>query len=248
MTIVPGGGAHIGSVGGHFVVGGNATGDVHHRNGPPAPEDAGIGEERGRPERIVYAVSDPSDTARLGVMREIRAVERLLDRRGVPDIEFDVLHACTAQDLLANLTRKHTTIVSFSGHATREGLVMEDEAGHHRTLTYGELAETPGVPETAPALVMLNACYSVAAAKSLLSAVPAIVGMKWTVGDAAACAFAEGFYDEILAGNALHAAMNQGIAQLSLCGHKTEVQNPQLEVAPTVAPAHYRILRRPAQC
>ena len=58
----------------------------------------------------------------------------------------------------------------------------------------------------------------------------------------AACAFASGFYDAILAGRSLEVAMRRGIAQLQVSGFVDETENPQARYAQGLDPGEFRLL------
>ncbi len=123
-------------------------------------------------------------------------------------------------------------ILHFSGHAWREGLLLEDKLGQvHRAITSEVLKALKGLPSPLD-LVVLNGCESAADAHSVAQAlidgglVRAVVGHEHPVLDPEAVAFAARLYAELTGGYPLGDAVERAqkevtTHQLILLGDKT---------------------------
>ena len=104
-------------------------------------------------------------------------------------------------------------VLHFSGHAWKEGLVLEDELGRVHAAGTAEvidaLKDLPGKLD----LVVLNGCESAAAARSVAQALldgglaRAVVGHEKVVRDDEAVAFAARLYSELCNGFPLQRAL-----------------------------------------
>jgi len=167
--------------------------------------------------RILVLAANPLDTERLRLDAEVRAIDAALRQEGAPP-RYDLRQqwAVRSGDLVDALLRFRPTVVHFAGHGDADGrLVVEDGSGRAAPLppagVAALLAAVPGVQ-----VVVLNACWSDAQAAALLDHVACVVGMTQEVTDAAAIAFATGFYRGLAAGEAVAAAVALGRAQVTL--------------------------------
>ena len=64
--------------------------------------------------------------------------------------------------------------------------------------------------------MVLNACYSEPQAKAISRYIKYVIGMKQTIGDQAAIAFAVGFYQALGAGRRIEEAYELGCVQIRL--------------------------------
>ena len=106
-------------------------------------------------------------------------------------------------------------ILHFSGHAWREGLLLEDELGQMHPATTTEILKAlKGLPQPLD-LVVLNGCESAADAQSVAQALVdgglarAVVGHERPVLDAEAVAFAARLYAELTGGFTLGEAVKR---------------------------------------
>jgi predicted O-linked N-acetylglucosamine transferase (SPINDLY family) len=106
-------------------------------------------------------------------------------------------------------------ILHFSGHAWREGLLLEDDLGQVHPASTGEILDAlNGLPQPLD-LVVLNGCESAADARSVAQALldggraRAVVGHERPVLDSEAVAFAGRLYAELTGGFPLKDAVDQ---------------------------------------
>jgi tetratricopeptide (TPR) repeat protein len=106
-------------------------------------------------------------------------------------------------------------ILHFSGHAWREGLLLEDELGQAHPATTAEILKAlAGLPQPLD-LVVLNGCESAADAESVAQALVdgglarAVVGHERPVLDDEAVAFAANLYAELTGGFPLKDAVDR---------------------------------------
>ncbi len=84
--------------------------------------------------KILVLASNPEETARLRLDREIREIKRIL-RRSQRREEFSVESILAAQieDLQESILKEKPRIVHFCGHgAGSEGLILEAESGNYQ--------------------------------------------------------------------------------------------------------------------
>ena len=80
---------------------------------------------------ILFLAANPSDTARLEVEEEEKAIKAGLAQSTYRDnFRFERVGAVTLDEMLDEILNLKPQIVHFSGHGSGEdGLVMEDESG-----------------------------------------------------------------------------------------------------------------------
>ncbi len=190
---------------------------------------------------ILFLAANPFGTDRLALDEEARTIQQALERSGHRD-QFELVTRWAVQplDMLQELRKLKPTIVHFSGHGgpgtpqrgdsvqrdvvaaqddggwPTEGLIFQDADGRPQLVSTAALARVFGAAGGSVKLVVLNACYSDAQATSLIAHVDAVVGMAGAIGDAAARAFAVGFYGGLGEGESVLAAYEQAYAAIGL--------------------------------
>ncbi|QKG22989.1 FxSxx-COOH system tetratricopeptide repeat protein [Actinomadura verrucosospora] len=155
--------------------------------------------------------------------------------------------AATLNRLLDGLTRVVPHVVSFSGHGEEDGLVFDTGADHRNRgsrLAAEVLAEALGAVDAPPRLVVLNACKTHAQLQGLVRVVPIAVGMRGSIGDPAAIAFASRFYAALADGQSVRSAFRLAKVQLAGMG-LPDAELPVLEHAPDVDPAQVKLVMPP---
>ncbi|YAF96956.1 MAG: CHAT domain-containing protein [Nodularia sp. CChRGM 3473] len=147
--------------------------------------------------KILFLAANPSQTARLGLGREVREIEDALRRSKYRDnFILEQRWAVRPRDIRRALLDCQPDIVHFSGHgAGKHGLILEDETGKEQLVSGDALAGLFGLFSQPRACVILNACYSSFQAEAIAQNVDYVVGMDDSIADDAAIAFAVGFYD-----------------------------------------------------
>jgi len=186
----------------------------------PAPLQARL------PLRILGVVSSPSDLDRLNAGAEKQNLERALaapasqglaEVHWVPDATWAGL-----QDLLMD---GEWHVLHYIGHgsfdpARDEGvLALERPDGRADLVSAGRLVDLLRQARPMPRLVVLNSCAGAATGGDLFSGtaaalvrggVPAVAAMQYKITDAAAIAFARGFYAAIARGRGVDDAATSG--------------------------------------
>lgn len=174
-------------------------------------------------------------------VRQLREKVRAAEHRNA--IEFDVRWATRTDDLLQALHETRPQVVHFSGHGSREGLLLTDRDGvHPQPVSAPALA---GLFRAFPGevrLVVLNACYSRPQAEAIAEVVGCAIGTRGGIADDAAITFAAAFYRAVAFGGSVAAAYAQARAALAL-DHVRDAECPELFVRPGLDPAGLVLVR-----
>ena len=161
--------------------------------------------------KILFLAANPESTRRLNLEKEAREIQEALDISELAK-EFELIQKWEVRpkDFRRALLKHEPDIVHFSGHGEGNlGLVISDESGASKAVTgdalAGLFAEFPCVK-----CVLLNACYAKVQAQAIVRHVNYAIGMKDTIYDKAAIAFAIGFYDGLGYGRTIEEAFNLG--------------------------------------
>jgi hypothetical protein len=189
---------------------------------------------------ILFLASNPRGTTRLALDEEYAAIEREL--RMAPDRDFELRSswAVSADAMMRCFNELQPTIIHFSGHGSRgaghhvhddphrsaprrdvladagpgpgpgAGIYLQDEY-----VTGRALAQMIATAAPSARVVVLNACFSDAVARSLHRVVDCVVGMSGAVGDDAARAFSVGFYRALGNCRSVGNAVAQAVAMLA---------------------------------
>jgi hypothetical protein len=212
----------------------------------------------GRPAKkhvILFLAANPSDTDRIALDREARAIHVELKRSGYRDrFDFQTRWAAEPLDLLRELRELKPTVVHFSGHggartgatsgsssnrhvvaadassrAEPGGLYLQDAVGAAQLVSAQAIAQVLEAAGDSVKLVVLNACYTAPIADVLLAHVDCVVGMTGAIHDSAARTFAIGFYGGLGEHESIAAAFKQGRAAIDLEG-LPDAERPKLNV------------------
>jgi len=193
------------------------------------------------PVPILFLAANPLDTPRLRLDQEARRVDEALRRgRFGERFHLDQHWAVRSQDLLDALLRRRPVIVHFAGHGDAAGqLILEGEAGRAAPIAPAAIAALLAAPSSVRCAV-LNACWTDALAAALLETTACVIGMTSDVGDAAAVAFAAGFYRALADGESVAAAAAAGRAEAVAEGGEEAALAVQVRAADGVDPAAIR--------
>ncbi|HEY6179163.1 MAG TPA: CHAT domain-containing protein [Kofleriaceae bacterium] len=215
---------------------------------------------------ILFLAANPSETDRLALDREARAIQAELERSLWRDrFEFVTRWAAQPMDLLRELRRLRPTVVQFSGHGRHnvaaggqdpaphrdvvvdvgsagsricEGLYFQADDGTPRVVSAAALREA--FHESSVKLVVLNACYSEVAAEVLVAHVDCVVGMAGSIHDNAARHFAVGLYCGLGNSASVESAYHAGRAAMVLNG-SLDGERPRLKARPGVDPSRLNL-------
>jgi hypothetical protein len=173
--------------------------------------------------KALFLAANPASMGQLAIDKEMRAIEqkvRASEHRDV--LVFQSAWAVQPDDLLQLLNQHKPHIVHFSGHGRSEGLSLVGENGQERLVTTRALKSLFTTLKDNIRLVFLNACYSREQAQALIETIDCVIGMKESIHDDAAIAFASSFYRAIGFGRSAQEAFDQGITSLLLEGISDE--------------------------
>ncbi|MEO1451143.1 MAG: CHAT domain-containing protein, partial [Bacteroidota bacterium] len=200
------------------------------------------------PQTILFLASNPMDSGRLRLDKELREVREALEAATHrDDFLLEDLVAVRARDLGKGLLKYEPYILHFSGH----GVAHMDQAGSSASGTRGPLDLDWEDEDTAPEYqggialeddegntrlvsaealagliklfpsikcVFLNACYSEVQAKAIISHGPCVIGMNTAIPDPTAIAFARAFYEALGEKRAIRDAFAYAKAFINLDG------------------------------
>lgn len=187
--------------------------------------------------KILFLAANPSDTARLRLDEEARAIDAAI-RQGDYRQQFDIRShwAVRISDLQELLLRHQPHIVHFCGHGSSAGeLILQDDQGNAVTVSGEAIRKLFAVLKDNIQCVVLSACYSDAQARSIAHQIDCVVGMSDAISDQAALDFATAFYRALGYGRSVQTAFDLGTTQIDLRG-LMEQDKPKL-IANTVEPA-----------
>jgi hypothetical protein len=169
-------------------------------------------------ETILFLAANPVGSTALRLSEEAREIREELERAGLRDnFLFHERGAVRPKDLSRTLIDLSPRYLHFSGHGGPSGAIyLEDEAGKPKPVPASALRTLFKASGDHIHCVLLNACYSRVQADEILTCVPFVIGMKDTIGDKAAIAFARGFYRGIGAGRPVPNAFDLGIAEMEI--------------------------------
>jgi hypothetical protein len=179
---------------------------------PRYPADEGLTDTR---RVLVISVNDVLDA--LNLDQEMRQIQKALaPQKNKPEIVLEFCPAATVADLRGALLRGPWMVVHFSGHGANRGLYFVDDVGNTHVVKGKPLATLLGVFREQIHCVVLNACYSAAQAKIIATEITYVIGMRGSVDDDAAIAFAAAFYQGLAAGETVLRSFKLGYNAIDL--------------------------------
>jgi hypothetical protein len=167
---------------------------------------------------ILFLAANPTDTVRLGLDNEIRAIDQALRATKFRD-HFDLQQhwAVRVTDLQGALLRHEPAIIHFCGHGAVTGeIVLQDENGEARPVSMQALGRLFALVKDNVRCVVLNACYSEQQARAIAEHITCVVGMSKAIEDRVAITFACAFYQALGYGKDVRAAFEFGRSQVEL--------------------------------
>ncbi len=196
------------------IIGINKKVEMHFHRNSISTEDKGI-----QKIKALFLAANPTSTPPLAVCEEMRVIEQKVRAAKNRDaLTFQSAWAVRPDDLLQLLNQHQPHIVHFSGHGSSEGISLAGENGQERLVTTSALKLLFTTLKDNIRLVFLNACYSHEQALALVETIDCVIGMKESIHDDAAIAFASSFYRAVGFGRSLQEAFDQGITSLLLEG------------------------------
>jgi hypothetical protein len=168
--------------------------------------------------RILFLSANPWTTGRILVDEEAREIfERIQEGPQRDRFELHKHTATRAIDLQRLLLFHKPHIVHFSGHASkRHKIILGGAPGRGKTVDQQGLVDVLGLYNRHLRLVILNACFTKAHARSVAEVIDYSVGTDRRIGDKGSVAFAGAFYRALGFGKPIREAFNSAKAELVL--------------------------------
>ena len=168
--------------------------------------------------RILFLSANPWTTGRIMVDEEAREIfERIQEGPYRDRFELQKHTATRAIDLQRLLLMHKPHIVHFSGHGSKkQKIILSGAPGRGKTIDQQGLVEVLGLYNHHLRLVLLNACFTRAQARSIADVIDYSVGTGKGIGDKAGVAFAGAFYRALGFGKSIRDAFNSAKAELVL--------------------------------
>lgn len=169
--------------------------------------------------KILFLGASPIDEVRLRIDEEQRDIEHGLKLATLRDqFELKSQWAVTTKSLQQAILDEEPTIVHFSGHGSTSGIAIEDSLGNARLIENDALGSLFELFSEKIECVVLNSCHSESQAKEIAKHIPYVIGMKNSINDKTAIAFAVGFYTALGAGKDIPFAFKMGTVAVKLEG------------------------------
>lgn len=199
--------------------------------------------------RVLYLTASPDMSAPLRVDAEVNNVLREIRGAKFRDqIALSVIPAATTKDLVNGINDHRPHVVHFSGHGNA-GLLAFDNASLERpdseTMEFDILAELLDATDQPPKLLVMNACNTLEGSDVLLEAVPVLIAMSDSVGDAGAGVFASQFYAAIASAQSIGAALRQAKAMMKQALLRDDAELPQIRHRPDTDPSGLVLIQLP---
>jgi hypothetical protein len=168
--------------------------------------------------RILFLSANPWTTGRILVDEEAREIfERIQEGPSRDRFELHKHTATRAIDLQRLLLFHKPHIVHFSGHASkRHKIILGGAPGRGKTIAQQGLVDVLALYNRHLKLVVLNACFTKAHARSIAEVIDYSVGTDRRIGDKGSVAFAGAFYRALGFGKCIREAFNSAKADLVL--------------------------------
>jgi hypothetical protein len=147
-------------------------------------------------DRVLIIYSNPSDTDRLRLDKEHRAIDEVLSKLQLPQNTVTRRHATTFEDLVKALAEFEYSIIQFSGHGSNQGIYLEGLGGvSGQLITPQQLTRL--LSETQPNLkaAILMCCFSADSLPVLIDAAPYLVTVFGPADDNSSINFVRLFYE-----------------------------------------------------
>jgi hypothetical protein len=186
-----------------------------------------------KPLRILVILANPAGTAELNLEDERARIEREWARIGGVSVDYlggsdKAEERPTYENLSTYLARRDPHVIHYMGHGAFDvhtghgSLVLENEDGS-QCLVSGQKLRILFNDEPSVRLVFLNACKTAATSAQsgstafagvadalIRGGIPAVVAMQFPISDRAAILFAQTFYQRIVDGYPVDAAVTEG--------------------------------------
>ena len=184
------------------------------------------------PITVLLVAADPSDSARLGLGREVKELSRRLQAARIAN-RFQLIEewAVRTEELSRLLLLHRPKVVHFCGSGTSTGeILLENHQGLSHAVPQAALGRLFQVlnkqdgyftPQDRICCVVLNSCYAEEQARVIAEHVDCALGIRGLVDEKVALAFTAGFYSGLSDGQSIAKAYALGVVQVELLGHSS---------------------------
>ena len=168
--------------------------------------------------RILFLSANPWTTSRILVDEEAREVFEKIHEGPYRDcFEFHNHAAIRPSDLQKLLLMHQPHIVHFSGHGSKqERIILGGTHGRGKAVDQQGLADVFALYNNHVRVVLLNACFTKAQARSISEVINYSIGTGQGIGDKVGVAFAGAFYRALGFGKSIRDAFASARAELAL--------------------------------
>lgn len=157
--------------------------------------------------RLLFVYANPASSTRLRLELEDRRISEVLGRVGLPDSTKRSIHAASWRDLTHGLAHDNMEILHFSGHGSKESILLEtSDAEGERQISVQDLEDVFQLAGFRFRGFVCISCFSAEALRPLVRKVPYIVAVEGEVLDAAAIDFVGTFYSCFFETNSIERA------------------------------------------
>jgi hypothetical protein len=198
--------------------------------------------------KVLFLSADPLSASpggrgpRLLLDEEVRQIQQqVLAAEPRLQLEFDMRLAARLGDLPRALLDARPQVVHFSGHGSRDGLVLVGADGGPQSVSAAALVNLFQLFSGDIRLVVLNAADSLPHAEAIAEIVGCAIGMGAQISDRAAITFAAALYRGIAFGYSVQAAFDQARGTVAL-EHPEEQNSARLVCRSDVDPARLDLI------
>ena len=175
--------------------------------------------------RILILYSNPSDSDRLRLDKEERALDQILKRRNIDRSLVDKYHATSVKDFVKALRLDDYEIIQFSGHGSDDGIYLEnDQIDGGKIVDAGRIAAL--LQEALPDLkaTILVSCFSNSFINEIVNAAVHTITMDGSANDDAAIEFVTAFYDSYFEFNSVENAFRNACVSIDAIGKGQDIK------------------------
>ena len=168
--------------------------------------------------RILIVSTNPWGTSRILVAEEAREIYKRIHEGRYRD-RFELHNHCAVKpvDLQRLLLTYEPQIVHFSGHGSKsQRFLLNGTFGRAQAVDQHGLTEVFAMYNQHVRLVLLNACFTKAQARSISEVVDYSIGVDRPIGDKVSVAFAGAFYRALGFGKSVTDAFKSARAEVAL--------------------------------
>jgi hypothetical protein len=150
-------------------------------------------------DKVLILYSNPSDTARIRLDKEHRAVEQVVNALKLQADTVVRRHATTFDDFVRALAEADYSVVQFSSHGSAEGIFLEaSSTDRGELITADRIANLLARTQPTLRLAIFMSCFSSASLPDLIKAAPYILTVSGPADDSTSIEFVKVFYERLL--------------------------------------------------